>query len=89
MNACKSNSDCLEPLAVPGEYSYSRAMDAPPLYTAAEVAAALRVTPRKVHRWAREGHLNVIWLPGKRGNLRMTEEELHRLLGLQERGSAA
>lgn len=60
-------------------------MDAPRLYTAAEVAAALRVTSRKVHRWAREGHLNVIWLPGERGNLRMTEDELNRVLGTRSR----
>lgn len=64
-------------------------MDAPHLYTADEVAAALRVSRRRVHGWARDGHIKAIWLPGERGNLRVSEPELTRLLQESEQREPA
>ena len=45
-------------------YRVRPAEDPPHLMTPAEVAAAFKVTPRTVARWADSGHLTTIRTPG-------------------------
>ena len=45
-------------------YRVRPAEDPPHLMTPAEVAAAFKVTPRTVARWADDGHLTAIRTPG-------------------------
>jgi excisionase family DNA binding protein len=73
-------------LVLTGEHSYSRGVEFPTLLTAAEVAAALRVTPKTVSKWARDGEVAAIRLPG--GTLRIPETELQRLIDGGNPGAA-
>jgi excisionase family DNA binding protein len=52
-----------------------------PLMTPAEVAAAFRVDPKTVTRWAKAGKLTSIRTLG--GHRRYSEEEVRRLLSEQ------
>ena len=49
-----------------------------PLLTPAEVAAAFRVDPKTVTRWAASGRISSIRTPG--GHRRFRESEVHALL---------
>lgn len=50
------------------------------LLTASQVGKVLGVSESAVTRWAREGHVPYIRLPGKRGRYRFTQEMLDQIL---------
>lgn len=57
------NQPCLDTVTVLRAHFLSMG-NLPELMTVAEVAEALRISDETVHRWAREGRLPAIWLPG-------------------------
>lgn len=50
------------------------------LLTAAEVAAIMRVTTRAVHKWAKQGILRPVRLPGRQRAIGYLESEIRALL---------
>jgi len=50
------------------------------LLTPAEVAEIMRVTTRAVHKWAQQGILRPVRLPGRRRALGFLESEVRDLL---------
>lgn len=55
-----------------------------PLMKLPEVAQELKVSVPTLRTWARQGHLNVVRLPG--GTLRVTRAEVERLSNPQAGG---
>lgn len=52
------------------------------LLTVLEVATQLRITPKTVRRWLREGKLHGVRLGGKKVGWRITQGEVDRLVSL-------
>jgi excisionase family DNA binding protein len=68
--------------ALLGDAMTSRAVDADPLLTPAEVAQLFRVDPKTVTRWAKAGKLTSVRTLG--GHRRYRESEVRNLLGEAE-----
>jgi excisionase family DNA binding protein len=52
------------------------------LLTVPEVATQLRITPKTVRRWLREGKLQGVRLGGKKVGWRIAQGEINRLVGM-------
>ena len=52
------------------------------LLTVPEVATQLRITPKTVHRWLREGKLQGVRLGGKNVGWRIAQGDVDRLVSL-------
>jgi excisionase family DNA binding protein len=55
-------------------------METPILMTRKEVAEALRVSTRAVNKWAREGILRPVRLPGRKHNLGYRRDDIEKLV---------
>ncbi len=53
------------------------------LLTRAEVASIMRVTPRAVNKWARQGSLRPVRLPGRKNVLGYLESDIRNILTRQ------
>lgn len=54
------------------------------LLTPAEVAEIMRVTTRAVHKWAKQGILRPVRLPGRQRALGFLESEIRNLLTAED-----